>query len=250
MSGGLGPRDRLWGGPHSLARSRMWTGGLAERLFGSGCMLFGRCEVENCENEHEVRTNLRLGRVRSKVLDVDAELPRWHEQLGHADLRTRERELREARGLSVHDLAEKAGLRSGDVANLENGRTFPVPESTLIALEGVLGEALPRPGPTGPLCDKEPLCWHRPNGESNRTLDVERADATVPVLGTTHVATRDGPIIASSGQAPSCIRLEPTPPLPAHHSQPAQPGVVMAVQGDTNLGSWASRTRRTPTSAW
>ena len=76
MSGGLGPRDRLWGGPHSLARSRMWTGGLAERLFGSGCMLFGRCEVENCENEHEVRTNLRLGRVRSKVLDVDAELPR------------------------------------------------------------------------------------------------------------------------------------------------------------------------------
>ena len=104
--------------------------------------------------------------------NVDAELPPWHEQLGHADLRARERELREARGLSVLDLAEKAGLRSGDVANLENGRTFPVPESTLIALEDVLGEALPRPGPTSPLCDKEPLCWHRSDGESNRTLYV------------------------------------------------------------------------------
>ena len=140
----------------------------------------------------------------------------------------------------MEELAEKAGLRIGLVANVENGREFPVREPTLAALESVLGE-LERPGPTGPLCDKEPLRWRRSNGEWNHALYVERADkgdeVTVPVLGTTHDATRDGRIIDSSGDpAPLDIRLEPKPPRPARHDQPARPGVVLAVEADTNKG--------------
>ena len=146
---------------------------------------------------------------------MDAELPPWHEQLGHDGVRKRVTEQREAQGLTVEELAEKAGLQIGLVANVENGREFPVRESTLAALESVLGE-LERPGPTGPLCDKEPLHWRRSNGEWNRALYIERADkgdeVTVPVLGTTHDATRDGRIIDSSGGlALLDIRLEPKP---------------------------------------
>ena len=140
---------------------------------------------------------------------MDAELPPWHEQLGHDELRKRVTELREARGLTVKVLAEKAGLRIGLVANVENGREFPVREPTLAALESVLGE-LERPGPTGPLCDKEPLRWRRSNGEWNHALYIERADkgdeVTVPVLGTTHDAMR-GRMCAERIESSAWVRV-------------------------------------------